>query len=77
MSYYNLLFNYSVTGLQVHASDADTGLLAEVSYTRIYGFNNESLRIDNKNGTITVQSNKHGFDREFAGGNIPIHIVQI
>ncbi|KAJ9594672.1 hypothetical protein L9F63_014006, partial [Diploptera punctata] len=50
----------------VMATDIDTGLFGNVSYTRIYGINNDSLRIDSKNGTITVQSNRHGFDREYA-----------
>ncbi|PSN44130.1 hypothetical protein C0J52_13840 [Blattella germanica] len=52
--------------VRVEATDIDTDIRGNVSYTRIYGFNNDSLRIDSKNGTITVQSNKHGFDREYA-----------
>jgi Cadherin domain len=53
---------------QVRAADADTGVLGEVRYTKILGPMNDSLRLDPDTGLITVASNNHRFDREYAQG---------
>ena len=53
--------------LQVAADDIDEGENGEVAYTTILRDNN-SLQIDNKNGWITVKTDRHIFDRESAKG---------
>ncbi|CAH1407036.1 unnamed protein product [Nezara viridula] len=50
--------------VRVEASDADTGDFGVVKFTGIYGKNNNSLRIDEDTGLITIATDRHGFDRE-------------
>ncbi|XP_043071713.1 cadherin-86C isoform X2 [Drosophila grimshawi] len=50
--------------VQVHASDLDSGLGGKVRYTAILGYLNTSLNLNAENGSITVSTDSHGFDRE-------------
>ncbi|XP_051862592.1 cadherin-86C isoform X2 [Drosophila albomicans] len=50
--------------VQVHASDLDSGLGGKVRYTAILGYLNTSLNLNAEDGSITVSTNSHGFDRE-------------
>ncbi|KAG8287771.1 hypothetical protein J6590_030333 [Homalodisca vitripennis] len=52
--------------ITVAAQDPDTGLGGLVRYTGLQGYLNTSLSLHPHTGTITVNTIKHGFDREMA-----------